>query len=332
MRGKRHQKMANRLLENSCPQSNAYKVQSPRVLSIQSHVVSGYVGNKSAVFPLQVLGFEVDFINSVQFSNHTGYSSFKGQILDSDQLGALFDGLVSNKLHCEYTHLLTGYIGSTSFLNKVAEVVRVLKASNPALVFVCDPVMGDDGKLYVTPELLPIYQKTILPLADIVTPNQFEMELLTGMKIADVKGAFKAMDFLHDKGVKIVVISSTNFSHDEDFLLGLGSQIPSPTDATTTKKRLQVKIPKLCGHFTGTGDLFAALLTAWHHHHPNDLKLVLEKVLSTMSKVLGKTLESGLRLSGGKPPTAAQLELKLVQSKRDIEFPEVDDLVEEMTV
>merc|ERR1712212_1211147 len=94
-------------------------VDSPRVLSIQSHVVSGYVGNKSAVFPLQVLGFEVDYINSVQFSNHTGYSHFKGQILDAEQLGQLFDGLVLNGLHKKYTHLLTGYIGSTSFLEKV---------------------------------------------------------------------------------------------------------------------------------------------------------------------------------------------------------------------
>merc|ERR1712212_1028940 len=186
-------------------------VDSPRVLSIQSHVVSGYVGNKSAVFPLQVLGFEVDYINSVQFSNHTGYSYFKGQILDAEQLGQLFDGLVLNGLHKKYTHLLTGYIGSTSFLEKVAEVVKVLKEANPYLLYVCDPVMGDNGKLYVTPDLLPIYQSTILPLADIVTPNQFEAELLTGMKITNMESALQAMDSFHKKGVQTVVISSTNF-------------------------------------------------------------------------------------------------------------------------
>ncbi|XP_046688578.1 pyridoxal kinase-like [Homalodisca vitripennis] len=83
-----------------------------KVLSIQSHVVSGYVGNKSACFPLQVLGIEVDFINSVQFSNHTGYGLYKGQVLNEKDLGDLIDGLSANKLDTSYTHLLTGYIGN----------------------------------------------------------------------------------------------------------------------------------------------------------------------------------------------------------------------------
>jgi len=291
-------------------------VPSPRVLSIQSHVVSGYVGNKSAVFPLQVLGFEVDFINSVQFSNHTGYAHFKGQILDAEQLGQLFEGLVLNNLHTKYTHLLTSYIGSTSFLEKVAEVVKVLKAANPSLTYVCDPVMGDDGKLYVTRDLLPIYQNTILPLADIVTPNQFEAELLTGIQITDMQSAFQAMDFFHAKGVKTVVISSTNFG-DHDTLLGLGSQ----TTSSSGPRRLQVRIPRLNAHFTGTGDLFAALLTAWQHRHPDDLMLVLQKVLSTMETVLKKTLAMGLKQSA--QPNVEQLELKLIQSLRDIEDPKL---------
>jgi len=298
-------------------------VASPRVLSIQSHVVSGYVGNKSAVFPLQVLGFEVDFINSVQFSNHTGYAHFKGQILDAEQLGQLSDGLVLNNLHTKYTHLLTGYIGSTSFLEKVAEVVKVLKAANPSLTYVCDPVMGDDGKLYVTRDLLPIYQKTILPLADIVTPNQFEAELLTGIQITDIQSAFEAMDIFHAKGVKTVVISSTNLG-DDDTLLGLGSQKSS----STSPRRLQVRIPRLNAHFTGTGDLFAALLTAWHHRHPDDLMLVLQKVLSTMETVLKRTLAFGLKQSAH--PNVEQLELKLIQSLRDIEDPKLCVEVSEM--
>jgi len=290
-------------------------VDSPRVLSIQSHVVSGYVGNKSAVFPLQVLGFEVDFINSVQFSNHTGYSHFKGQILDDGQLGELVEGLVLNNLHRKHTHLLTGYINSVSFLQKVAEVVSILKSANPPLVYVCDPVMGDNGKLYVTPDLLPIYRDVILPLADIVTPNQYEAELLTGAKITDITSAFKAIDFFHAKGVKTVVISSTDFGSGKT-MLGLGSQKAS---SSSPPRRLQVRIPRLEAHFTGTGDLFAALLTAWHHRHPFDLKLVLQRVFSTMEAVLGRTLKFGLQQSSH--PTVEQLELKLVQSIRDIEEP-----------
>jgi pyridoxine kinase len=78
-----------------------------RVLSIQSHTVQGYVGNKSAVFPLQLLGFDVDPINSVQFSNHTGYPTFRGQVLNGSQLWDLIEGLAENDL-LHYTHLLTG--------------------------------------------------------------------------------------------------------------------------------------------------------------------------------------------------------------------------------
>ncbi|KAK8914087.1 Pyridoxal kinase [Platanthera zijinensis] len=105
-----------------------------RVLSIQSHTVQGYVGNKSAVFPLQLLGYDVDPINSVQFSNHTGYSTFRGQVLDGQQLWDLIEGLSANNL-LYYTHLLTGYIGSVSFLNAILGVVEKLRLINPELIY-----------------------------------------------------------------------------------------------------------------------------------------------------------------------------------------------------
>jgi len=105
-----------------------------RVLSIQSHTVQGYVGNKSAVFPLQLLGFDVDPINSVQFSNHTGYPKFRGQVLNGNQLWDLIEGLEENEL-LHYTHLLTGYIGSVSFLNTVLQVVNKLRSVNPNLIY-----------------------------------------------------------------------------------------------------------------------------------------------------------------------------------------------------
>ena len=128
-------------------QKQASASEEGRVLSIQSHVVHGHVGNKSAVFPLQLLGFEVDPINSVQFSNHTGYSNgFRGQVLQGDQLWELVEGLDANEL-LSYTHLLTGYIGSKSFLETVLRVLRRLREVNPDLIYVCDPVLGDNGKL-----------------------------------------------------------------------------------------------------------------------------------------------------------------------------------------
>ncbi|KDR24208.1 Pyridoxal kinase [Zootermopsis nevadensis] len=254
-----------------------------RVLSIQSHVVSGYVGNKSATFPLQVLGFEVDTINSVQFSNHTGYGYWKGQVLNEKELEGLMDGLRHNGLDY-YTHLLTGYIGSTGFLKYIVQVVKQLRQVNPDLVYVCDPVMGDNGKMYVPKELLEIYKDTILPLADIITPNQFEAELLSGKEIKSADDAWAAVEHFHKKGCRTIVLSSTDLGDDQN-LLALAS-----SRSGDKRTELTIRIPKLPGTFTGTGDLFAALLLAWMWHTNNQLKLSLEKVIATLQTVLERTL------------------------------------------
>ncbi|GLH07188.1 Uncharacterized protein GBIM_12703 [Gryllus bimaculatus] len=285
-----------------------------RVLTIQSHVVSGYVGNKSATFPLQILGFEVDAINSVQFSNHTGYGFFKGQILSDSELG-----LKKNKLD-NYSHLLTGYVGSIQFLKRIAEVVKYLRTVNPSLIYVCDPVMGDNGKMYVPEDFLPVYRDIIVPLADVVTPNQFEVEILTGKKINNISDAWEAIDWFHTCGVKTVVVSSTELG-DEKTLLGLAS---SCIENQTVRTR--VKIPKLPASFTGTGDLFAALFLAWMHITNSNLKDSLERTVSTMQAVLKKTLAS--TQDDGEQKTQARLELKLIQSKKDIECPSITVKVE----
>ncbi|KAK6310053.1 hypothetical protein J4Q44_G00199340 [Coregonus suidteri] len=152
-----------------------------RVLSVQSHVVRGYVGNKSATFPLQVLGFEVDSINSVQFSNHTGYSHWKGQVLTADELNVLYEGIKLNNVN-RYDYVLTGYTRDTSFLETVVDIVQELKRLNPKLVYVsvCDPVMGDQGTMYVPENILPVYRDKVVAVADILTPNQFEAEAADG--------------------------------------------------------------------------------------------------------------------------------------------------------
>lgn len=109
-------------------------MSTPRVLSIQSHVVHGYVGNKCAVMPLNRLGFDVDAINSVQFSNHTGYPTFKGSAVDGEGLTALVDGLDANGL-LNYTHLLTGYIGSLSLLEAISGIMERLQRINPDIIY-----------------------------------------------------------------------------------------------------------------------------------------------------------------------------------------------------
>ncbi|KAK5646487.1 hypothetical protein RI129_004951 [Pyrocoelia pectoralis] len=282
---------------------------SPRVLSIQSHVVSGYVGNKSATLPLQLLGFDVDVINSVHFSNHTGYKVTKGQILSNTDLDELIEGLTINGLD-RYTHLLTGYIGSPLVLNRIASFLSDLKTKNPNLVYVCDPVMGDNGKMYVRSELLPIY-KELVAIADIITPNQFEVELLTDKKINTIEDAWDAISILHEKGCKTVVISSTEFGNDE-YLVAMAS---SHTEGG--RRTLTINIPKLQASFTGTGDLFAALFLAWMHK-TNDLKKSLENSINTLQAVLKKTWEYA-KAAG---PSLHNRELKLVQSKAEIENPQ----------
>jgi len=290
-----------------------------RVLSIQSHVVSGYVGNKSATFPLQLLGFEVDTVNSVQFSNHTGYAAgVRGQILDDTQLQELIDGLDANNIN-KYSHIINGYIGSKSFLTKLASVVSHLKSVNPELVYVCDPVMGDTGPgLYVPPDLLPVYKSLILPLADVCLPNQFEAELLTDKKIVTEDDAREVMDLLHSKGPSTVILSSTELG-SEKYLLGMASTV-----VNGVKTVVKVNIPKFPAAFVGTGDLFTALCTAWLTKTQGDLKLTLEKTIGTMQAVLTRTLahaNNAAQSSGLSKPSPAQMELKLIQSKADIEQP-----------
>ncbi|XP_023222049.1 pyridoxal kinase-like isoform X3 [Centruroides sculpturatus] len=293
-----------------------------RVLSIQSHVVSGYVGNKSATFPLQVLGFEVDAVNSVQFSNHTGYKHWKGQVLNAEDLDELFMGLKLNNLH-HYTHLLTGYVRSLSFLQKVTETVKQLKEINPNLLYVCDPVMGDNGEMYVPSELLPEFRDNLTPLADVVTPNQLEAELLTGMKISNEEDALKAMQILHDRGIKTVIITSSDLA-SKDELLNLGSCIK---DGKRTAVKL--KISRIPANFLGTGDLYTALLSAWLTKSNFNLKEACEKTMSTLQDILKRTYKWAVEASGpNQSPTVAQLELKLIQSKDDIENPKTSCIAE----
>ncbi|XP_069034997.1 pyridoxal kinase [Lepisosteus oculatus] len=296
-----------------------------RVLSIQSHVVRGYVGNKSASFPLQVLGFEVDSINSVQFSNHTGYAHWKGQVLTADELHVLYEGLKLNNVN-HYDYVLTGYTRDTSFLEMVVDIVQELKRQNPNLVYVCDPVLGDHGSMYVPENLYPVYKGKVVPVADIITPNQFEAELLTGKKISTEKEAVEVMDLLHAMGPDTVVITSSDLpsSLGVNYLIALGSQKKVKPDGTKVTQRIRMEIPKVDAVFVGTGDLFAAMLLAWTHHHPSDLKTACEKTVSVMHHVLKRTISCAKAMAGdGKKPSASQLELRMVQSKMDIENPEI---------
>lgn len=269
------------------------------------------VGNKAAVFPLQLLGFEVDFVNSVHFSNHTGYpGGLKGDVLKGDQLRDILNGLESNNLLSETRHLLTGYIGSESFLEAVLDVLETVRKHGPVR-FVCDPVLGDDGKFYVPESLVEVYRTKVVPLADVITPNQFEVEQLTGISVDSMDSAQKACKILHDMGPSLVCITSFTLPNEKDTMAIMASH---RTASDSAPQVWIVDFPVLPGKFTGTGDLCASLLLAHSAMTPDDVPSALEKVINTMFVVLQRTLKAA-------GDSFQSRELKLIQSKRDIETP-----------
>lgn len=279
-----------------------------RVLSIQSHVVHGYVGNKAAVLPLQVLGMDVDPINSVQFCAHTGYSVCTGEVLGGDALWQIVEGLKANKLLGGYSHVLTGYIGSESFLRTVIRTIAAVREAAPDAVYVCDPVLGDHGKLYVPPALVDIYKREVVPLASVLTPNKFETELLTDVVISSQADAFAACDVLHAKGVDTVVITSTDKVHTSEGQC-MALYASRGAAAHTPARRYRMDIPAIAGEYTGTGDLTASLLLAWLNRcGANGLKEALERAIATVQAVLRRTHDEA----------GPGQELRLVQSVGDM--------------
>ncbi|OMO95721.1 Pyridoxal phosphate (active vitamin B6) biosynthesis, pyridoxal kinase [Corchorus olitorius] len=302
--------------------SLALPSETGRVLSIQSHTVQGYVGNKSAVFPLQLLGYDVDPINSVQFSNHTGYPTFKGQVLNGEQLWDLIEGLEANDL-LFYTHLLTGYIGSVSFLNTILKVVYKLRSVNPNLTYVCDPVLGDEGKLYVPEDLVSVYREKVVPVASMLTPNQFEAELLTETRIGSETDGRKACNIIHAAGPSKVVITSINIDGN---LLLIGSH---QKDKEHAPEQFKIVIPRIPAYFTGTGDLMTALLLGWSNKYPDNLDKAAELAVSSLQALLQRTVND--YKSAGYDSRSSSLEIRLIQSQDDIRNPKTTFKAEKYT-
>lgn len=253
----------------------------------------------------------------------------------------LITGLEQNSLLDVYSHLLTGYIGQDAFLRKVVDTVKKLRAANPDLIYgtswdlklfgtisqslvlfertVCDPVMGDDGQMYVPANLMPIYRDEIIPLSDICTPNQFEVELLTGQKIHSTDDAWQAMRWFHDRGVGTVALSSTDLGAEGELLAFVSHRQCNSAQLL----RWTLSIPRQGGgiSFTGTGDLFASLFLAHSALEAHCVKTAFERTVATLQAVIANTVA---RMPVGLTDVQSQhRELKIVQSKCDIESPTV---------
>lgn len=179
--------------------------------------------------------------------------------------------------------------------------------------------MGDAGKMYVPHSLLPIYRDEIIPLADIVTPNQFEAELITGKKIENEADAWAAMEWFHERGIRMVALSSAEFGGATILLAFLSLRRPDGTN-----EKYKITIPKQGPiHLTGTGDLFAALLLAHTNLMPDNLGSAFELTIAAVQSVIATTLDSlpEAKRTGHEKVTAQQRELKIIQSKKHIEAP-----------
>ncbi len=179
------------------------------ILSIQSWVAYGHVGNASAAFPLQRLGAEVWAINTVQFSNHTGYGSWTGEVGTGAQVAALMDGIAARGVLPGCDAVLSGYMGDVGVGEAIVDAVARVKAANPAALYCCDPVIGDAGPgIYVRPGIPEFFRDRALPVADIATPNQFELEHLIGHTIATLDDARRAVAALQARGPRCVLVTS----------------------------------------------------------------------------------------------------------------------------
>ena len=193
-----------------------------KVLSIQSTVVFGICGNKAAMFPLQLHGFDVSPMNTVQFSNHTAYPKWTGTISTGKEIDELVDGLKSNNLFT-FEYLITGYMGGIDCLSHLKKIIVELKSNadknKKKLFYACDPVMGDNGKLYADyfKPFINVYKNDIIKYANLLTPNQTEASfLLNNMKIETLNDAYNACCKFHEMGIRYVVITSIDIPTEKN--------------------------------------------------------------------------------------------------------------------
>ncbi|MBS0221607.1 MAG: pyridoxal kinase PdxY [Proteobacteria bacterium] len=259
-----------------------------RFLSLQSHVAYGYVGNRAATFPLQRLGHEVWAVNTVEFSNHTGYGAWRGRITPAEQVADIVCGIESLGLLPRCDALLTGYVGDAALADVVLETAAKVRAANPRAVWCCDPVLGDvDTGIYVKSGIDAFFRQRAIPAADLVTPNHFELEHLTGRRVGTMAEALDAARSLL-AGPRLALITSLR-------------RTDAPADriemiAVTRDTAWRVTTPLVGFEImpNGTGDMVAALFTA-HWLESGDVAEALGRAASAVYAVLEATRAMGER-------------------------------------
>lgn len=257
------------------------------ILSIQSHVAYGHVGNASAVFPMQRLGVEVWPIHTVQFSNHTGYGAWKGRVFDGGMIDEVMEGIAERGVLPSCSGVLSGYMGSADIGHAILSAVEQVRAANPKALYCCDPVIGDVGRgIFVRPGIPEFMREQAVPAADIVTPNQFELELLTDIEIRTIADAHRAVEALRDAGPKVVLVTSLQTDETPDDAIDML--------AADARGAFRVRTPKLDVSVNGAGDAIAALFFV-HYLREQSAAAALAKASASIFGLLKRTKEAGSR-------------------------------------
>ncbi|WP_120492915.1 pyridoxal kinase PdxY [Microbacterium phyllosphaerae] len=258
-----------------------------KVLSIQSAVAYGHVGNSAAVFPLQRIGVEVLPVYTVNFSNHTGYGAWRGPMIDPNDVREVLTGIEERGVFGEIDAVLSGYQGGEGIGDVIIDAVARVKAANPDAVYACDPVMGNaKSGCFVAPAIPILLREKVVPAADIITPNQFELGFLTGTEPDTLASTLASVDLAMAMGPRTVLVTSVERPDREE---GTIEMLVADSAGAWI-----VQTPRLPMKANGSGDVTAALFTA-HYVETGDAKAALERTASSVFDLLAATLESGAR-------------------------------------
>jgi len=227
------------------------------VLSIQSHVAYGHVGNAAAVFPLQRLGLEVWPVHTAMFSNHLGYPGFKGRALEADLVRDVVHGIAERGVLARCRAVLTGYLAEPALGAVALEAVAAARTANPTALYACDPVIGDDGESYVRPGVAEFLRERAVPAADLLLPNRYELGVLAGGDPVGEGAILAAARALVARGPRLVVVTSADAGPDAIDVY-----------AVTPAAAWRVRVPRLAVDVHGTGDAFAAIFLGRYLEKP----------------------------------------------------------------
>jgi len=266
-----------------------------KILSIQSHVAYGHVGNSAAVFPLQRRGHEVWPVHTVTFSNHTGYGAWRGPLLPPTDVAEVITGIEERGALGQVDAVLSGYQGGSGIADVIVSAVERVKAANPQATYTCDPVMGNARSgCFVHPDIPPIIRERVVPRADIITPNQFELGFLTETSPDTLESTLASADAAMAMGPSTVLVTSVERPDRPEGTIEML--------AVTRDGAWIVQTPHLPFKANGSGDVTAALFTA-HYVQTKDAAVALERTVSSVFDLLDTTYRSGER------------ELRLVQAQ-----------------